>query len=185
MVGLAYTLASLFVLVLLGVGVLLVLVAWGYDLGAGLLRLFQSLRQWPAATGAAGVAAAVVAGYLGIRLAWRRPESPALVRPTALGEMRISGRALESLTYRAVRALPGVREVEARLSNGEDGLVVDVSLQVEADTRIPDLVERVQARVAEYLATTAGVEVRKVPVRVGAIHTPQARPREGERHGRP
>lgn len=93
----------------------------------------------------------------------------AIVRETALGQVRVSLRAMENAVYRSVRVIKGVRDCDVRVSTGAGGVEIHVSISVAPDLVIPDLADEVQHNVERYIQDTVGIPVVSVAVEVRAV----------------
>jgi uncharacterized alkaline shock family protein YloU len=93
-------------------------------------------------------------------------EGQASISPEILG--RYAGDAAREVE--GVQALSGRRG--ARLSDGEDGIRVELHLRVEWGAAIPDVGREVQERVRDYLAQMADVDATEVEIIVDEIGAP-------------
>jgi len=97
-------------------------------------------------------------------------ERQALISNADLGAVSIAMPALQSLIVRAARQVGGVWEVQPRFKVLTGGLIVRLDITVSPDRNIPELTRKLQDKVHEYIAATAGLEVPEVQVRVKGIH---------------
>lgn len=104
----------------------------------------------------------------GLRLA-SPGEGRAVIKAADLGVVSISLPALENLVTRAARQVKGVREIRPRLRYGPEGLAISLNITVNPDHNLPEMAAELQAKVREYVAATAGLEVAEVQVRINGI----------------
>lgn len=121
------------------------------------------------------ITALITARLFGLSLGGRQKE-PGVLKETALGEVRIALRAIETLVTRAAKEVRGIRDVDVAVKPAPGGVEVIVSALVSPDTRIPELSDQVQARVEEAVREAVGVSVSRVHVAVRNIaHETKAR----------
>ncbi|MBE3583751.1 MAG: alkaline shock response membrane anchor protein AmaP [Limnochordaceae bacterium] len=144
-------------------------VALGWDPTPTLVRWVPEIVMRTDARWGAGIGAIVLLLF-GVYFLTRATASDgnegSVLVGTEGGEVRISGRAVESLIYRVARQESGVREVEARLRHHPEGLGISMQLVVEPDVSIPALTSALQRHVTDYLQQTAGLKVAQVKVQV-------------------
>ncbi|HLS88048.1 MAG TPA: alkaline shock response membrane anchor protein AmaP [Sphingobacteriaceae bacterium] len=99
----------------------------------------------------------------------RRAAGAALVHDSALGEVQISLKAVENLVARAGRQVEGVRELNARVESGKDGIQVHLRGSVYPEVNIPELSDRLQNLVKRHVRSVVGVEVENVRFHVKDI----------------
>lgn len=114
--------------------------------------------------------AMIAASFYLIAIAMRtRRLYRSIVRDTALGNVRISIKTIESLVLRAARQVKGVREVLAVVQADAGGVKIDVDMEVAPDLSIPDIAADVQRQVEEYIQNTVGIAVPEVRVHVRGL----------------
>lgn len=135
-------------------------------------RLLSSLTyladkaKWETFTVSAVV---VVASIYLLALALRTRGERGVSKETALGSVRISLRAVESLVLRAASQVKGVRDVQPSVRPVDGGLTVLLDATVMPDVSIPDVVEELQMRVSEYVQSSVGMAVIGVKVNVRGL----------------
>jgi uncharacterized alkaline shock family protein YloU len=89
------------------------------------------------------------------------------------GAVTVAPAALERLVVRAAQTVDGARvrrpKRSVEVAHGGGRASVSFELAVEHGLPVPELARTVQARVAEALATTSGLEVDQVDVSVEEI----------------
>ncbi len=85
-----------------------------------------------------------------------------------LGAVRISADCVRGLIMEAARELPGLKDVNAKITDVEE-LKVSLKVQVYPDYNIPQLSEELQQSVKDYVESTVGVTIQEVEVFVVGI----------------
>jgi uncharacterized alkaline shock family protein YloU len=97
----------------------------------------------------------------------------ALVVPGHDGTITVAPAALERLVVRAVESVEGARvrrpKRSVEIAHGDGRATVSFELAVGHDVPAPELARAVQARVAEAVAATSGLEIERVDVTVMEI----------------
>ncbi len=159
-------LATLLALGWVAIGGLLVAVGLGWD-PMLVLGAVGNYDPWPFLL--AGAAIVVVATRVVVAAVPSRRPEPSIVRETALGQVRLSRRAIAALVQRTARQVPGVRDVDVDVWQAGDGIEVRVAAAVAPDYSIPELSSDLQERVEQYLRETAGLHVSSVAVEIRTI----------------
>ncbi len=85
-----------------------------------------------------------------------------VVHETALGEVRISLRAIENLVKKVTRQVKGVRDVRAWVYALQGGVGVRLRTWVSPESNIPEVSEQIQRTVRSYVKNVVGVEANEV-----------------------
>lgn len=104
--------------------------------------------------------------YFGFR---RRHAGQTVIHQTPLGEVRVSLDAIESLVRKVVRQVNGVRDVRARASNSPSGIGVVMRVAISPDTSVPEVSDKIQNTVKNYVRNVVGVGVHEVRIFVDNI----------------
>ncbi|MFZ5639591.1 MAG: alkaline shock response membrane anchor protein AmaP [Bacillota bacterium] len=99
----------------------------------------------------------------------RHEPAQAVIQDNALGQVRVTVEALENLVHKVTSQVRGVREVRPRVTCPPEGVVIFVRAAVTPDISIPQVSEEIQARVKDYVAEVAGVNVAGVRILVDSI----------------
>jgi|SRR5690554_547277 len=100
----------------------------------------------------------------------------AVIHETALGEVRVAFSAVQALALRAVKKIRGVREADVDVQADADGLNFEVEIVCSPDLSIPQLVQEIRTKLAEYIRETVGIPVNNSTVTVTRIGAePRAR----------
>lgn len=97
------------------------------------------------------------------------PKNSAAVQTTDEGDVRVSVRAMETLTRRAIAQNKEVLESKLRVINNDASVKVEIDIIVGSDTHVPALTTELQRSVKGMIEEYAGVAVEKVVVLVSDI----------------
>lgn len=101
---------------------------------------------------------------------FRREETmETITQAGALGEVRISFKAVENLVLRASRAVQGVREVKARIMYTDRGIIILLRALALPDLNIPQVTAELQQAVKAYVEDSTGCTVAEIKVFVENI----------------
>ncbi|WP_449240730.1 alkaline shock response membrane anchor protein AmaP [Desulfoscipio gibsoniae] len=107
---------------------------------------------------------------MGLRLLWRslKPErkKQAVVQEGGLGQVRVSLAAIESLSEKTVAAVPGIKEVKAKVEASSRGVALNLKLITAPDINIPTVSEDIQREVKDSIYNVVGLTVSEVRVSV-------------------
>jgi len=98
-----------------------------------------------------------------------KPDRMAAIHDTALGKVHITIAALEHLIIKAAKSVQGVREVKPYLQGGDQGINVQLKIQIMPDINIPYVTESLQKTVREYVQKTAGLSISEIKVLVNKV----------------
>lgn len=117
----------------------------------------------------------------GARLFWigiRRTPKPSGPEPVKsvvveneLGQVRIALTAIANLVEKVVAEFQGVREIKAGITSGEEGIIINVSMTVSPEIRIPEISKEIQTRVREKVLEVTGTSADDIRVSVENIAT--------------
>ena len=82
----------------------------------------------------------------------------------ALGEIRISFKAVESLVTRAAYKVRDIRDIKVRIRQMEHGLVIFLQALAMPDRNIPQVTAELQEVVKEYVENATSSRVAEVRV---------------------
>ncbi|MCL6635088.1 MAG: alkaline shock response membrane anchor protein AmaP [Peptococcaceae bacterium] len=109
----------------------------------------------------------------GGRLFWtslRRPRGRHVVlAESALGRIKVSLHAVESLVEKVVSQISGVREVRPRMVPAPQGVGIQLRVAVTPDVNVPELSVEIQNRVKERVFEVTGISISTVQVSVENI----------------
>ncbi len=112
----------------------------------------------------------VVYVIMGLRLLWKtlRPErkKQAVVHEGSMGQVRVSLTAIEALAEKIVAAVPGIKEVKAKVVSSPQGIALHLKLSTASDINIPAVSEDIQREVKDGIYNVIGLAVSEVRVAV-------------------
>ncbi len=110
---------------------------------------------------------------MGLRLLWRtlKPErkKQAVVHEGGMGQVRVSLAAIEALAEKTVAAVPGIKEVKAKVVSSPQGVALDLKLSAAPDINIPAVSEDIQREVKDSIYNVVGLAVSEVRVAVESL----------------
>lgn len=92
-----------------------------------------------------------------------------ILKETPLGDIRISLNTIHQLAGEAIRDLTEVRHARVKVKTSSDGLDIEVTMGVLPDTVIPELCEKAQRRLEDYLNSTVGLTPKRVRIYVQEV----------------
>ncbi|MCR4427106.1 MAG: alkaline shock response membrane anchor protein AmaP [Firmicutes bacterium] len=141
------------------------------------LRAYDVATRNRIPTALGGVLVVLVMLYV-LVLALRPEREPkSIVSATALGDVRISMTAVETLARKVAKHVRGIRDVEAIADGASDGLAIVMKLQVYPDVSIPQVCEELERELAEFIRFAVGVPVKAVHTVVKSVAHDQSKPR--------
>lgn len=102
-------------------------------------------------------------------IAGRSEDRQAVIHENALGQVRVTIPAIESLVNKVTASIRGVREVRPRVTCRPEGVVIFVQAAVTPEVSIPQVSEEIQNKVKDYVTEIAGVNVANVKILVDSI----------------
>lgn len=96
----------------------------------------------------------------------KKKETRGIVKTAEYGDIKISVDTFESLSYRVVRQLSGIKDVKISVVPEEGGILVYAKLLVLPDINIPQIVSDVQNKIKEYVENITEVSVKGIKVDV-------------------
>jgi uncharacterized alkaline shock family protein YloU len=98
-----------------------------------------------------------------------KPAKVAAIHETTLGTIKITITALEHLVLKSAQGVQGIREVKPLLKRNQNGLSIELKVQMMPDVDIPSITENLQKTVREYLLKTTGTTVQDIRILVNRI----------------
>jgi len=116
---------------------------------------------------------------MGLRILWRalktERKKQAVVHESGMGQVRVSLAAIEALAEKTVAAIPGIKEVKAKVVSSSQGVALNLKLSTAPDINIPSVSEDIQREVKEGIYSVVGLAVSEVRVAVESFKA--AKPR--------
>lgn len=162
-------LMTVYTFIIGSLSVVLFLVVLGWEAP---LRIWGAMVQSPQQQSVVGVLIVLIflaSVKLLLSSLQRRVVSHAIIKDTPLGQIHITVEALENLVLKTGYQVTGVKELKPRIIMGESGVTVILKAIVSSDLNIPSVSDQLQLRIKDYLAETAGIEVRGVKILVTNI----------------
>jgi len=111
------------------------------------------------------VFAAAAVYLIGVSLG-RESQETAISTSTEMGTVNVSVRAVENAVRRSLGDVAGVSQTRTGVRETEGQVTVVVDVAMFQGSNIPEVSQRVQSRVAEYVRDIVGVPLREVVVNV-------------------
>ena len=112
--------------------------------------------------------------FLVIYLIWQKAQidkgNLSVVQRTSFGEIKISIESIKRLTLKVVKGIGEITETRPEVNILKSGGInIDLHLSVKQDVNIPELSEKVQRKLKEYLLETSGIETKQIKIHVDKI----------------
>ncbi len=128
------------------------------------MGLSSAQNRWVMA--GTGVVLALLGLYLLIRLFHQEKVLDVVIQESEAGRAIITIPAIKSIIMKSVKPIEGIREIRPEVVNGINGVIVDLTLLVNPDYKVPDMTGLVQETVRSQLEEVGGVKVSEVRIRV-------------------
>ena len=118
--------------------------------------------------------AGVLLIFLAIYLIWQKAQidkgNLSLVQKTSFGEIKISLGSIIRLALKVVKGMTEIMETRPEVNILKSGGInIDLHLSVKQDVNIPELSEKVQRKLKEYLLETSGIETKEIKIHIDKI----------------
>ncbi|MCL1963990.1 MAG: alkaline shock response membrane anchor protein AmaP [Firmicutes bacterium] len=80
------------------------------------------------------------------------------------GDVHISVQALDHLVHKVIGAWPQILSAHVRITGQENAMRITLRASIQANVRIPELIDKVRAQIKRYVEECAGVKVESVTV---------------------
>ncbi len=112
--------------------------------------------------------------FLAIYLIWQKSQidkgNLSVVQKTSFGEIKISIGSIKHLTLKVVKGMGNITEAKPEVNILKSGGInIDLHLSVKQDVNIPELSEKVQRKLKEYLLETSGIETKEIKIHIDEI----------------
>jgi energy-coupling factor transporter transmembrane protein EcfT len=112
--------------------------------------------------------------FLAIYLIWQKAQidkgNLSVVQKTPFGEIKISIGSIKRLALKVVRGMTEITETRPEVNILKfGGINIDLHLSVKQDVNIPELSEKVQRKLKEYLLETSGIETKEIKIYIDKI----------------
>ncbi len=117
---------------------------------------------------------AVLLIILAIYLIWRKgqfdKENLSVVQKTSFGEIKISTNSIKRLILKVIKGMDEIKEARPEINILKmGGINIDLHLSVVQDVNIPELSEKIQRKLREYLLETSGIETKEIKIHIDKI----------------
>ncbi|MBO8128477.1 MAG: alkaline shock response membrane anchor protein AmaP [Peptococcaceae bacterium] len=120
---------------------------------------------------------------VGIRLLWasvfnrkqQKPVKHAIVEENALGQVKVSLQAVESLVHKVVSQKPGIKEVKPKVLYDAENIGLEIKMLVAPDLSIPEMSKEIQQEVQDKILDVIGIRIDTIKIAVENIVTTKPR----------
>ncbi|MBA7609994.1 hypothetical protein ES703_17197 [subsurface metagenome] len=112
--------------------------------------------------------------FLAIYLIWQKAQidkgNLSVVQKTSFGEIKISIGSIKRLVLKVVKEMEEITETRPEVNILKSGGInIDLRLSVKQDVNIPELSEKIQRKVKEYILETSGIETKEIKIHIDKI----------------
>jgi len=112
--------------------------------------------------------------FLAVYLIWQKNQIDkgdlSVVQKTSFGEIKISIGSIKRLTLKVVKGMGEITETKPEVNILKSGGInIDLHLSVKQDVNIPELSEKIQRKVKEYILETSGIETKEIKIHIDKI----------------
>jgi len=112
--------------------------------------------------------------FLVIYLIWQKAKidkgNLSVVQKTSFGEIKISTGSIKRLALKVVKGMGDIAETRSEVNILKSGGInIDLHLSVKQDVNIPELSEKIQRKLKEYLLETSGIEAKEIKIHIDKI----------------
>ncbi|TFG90272.1 MAG: alkaline shock response membrane anchor protein AmaP [Candidatus Atribacteria bacterium] len=93
-----------------------------------------------------------------------------VVQKTSFGEIKISIGSIQHLILKVIKGIGEITETRPEVNILKSGGInIDLHLSVKQDVNIPELSEKIQRKLKEYLLETSGIETKEIKIHIEKI----------------
>lgn len=112
--------------------------------------------------------------FLVVYLIWQKAQinkgNLSVVQKTSFGEIKISIGSIKRLALKVVKGIGEITETRSEVNILKSGGInIDLHLSVKQDINIPDISEKIQRKLKEYLLETSGIETKEIKIYIDKI----------------
>lgn len=112
--------------------------------------------------------------FLVVYLIWQKVQinkgDLSVVQKTSFGEIKISIGSIKRLALKVVKGIGEITEARPEVNILKSGGInIDLHLSVKQDINIPEISEKVQRKLKEYLLETSGIETKEIKIHIDKI----------------
>jgi uncharacterized alkaline shock family protein YloU len=87
-----------------------------------------------------------------------------------VGEIKISTGSIKRLALKVIKGMGEITETRPEVNILKPGGInIDLHLSVKQDVNIPELSEKIQRKVKEYILETSGIETKQIKIHIDKI----------------
>ena len=111
---------------------------------------------------------------LALYLIWQKAQinrgNLSIVQKTSFGEIKISTGSIKRLTLKVIKGMGEITEIRPEINIIKSGGInIDLHLSVKQEVNIPELSEKIQRKLKEYLLETSGIETKEIKIHIDKI----------------
>jgi len=112
--------------------------------------------------------------FMVIYLVWQKAQinrgDLSVVQKTSFGEIKISTGSIKRLALKVVKEVGEITEIRPEVNILKSGGInIGLHLSVKQDVNIPELSEKIQRKVKEYILETSGIETKEIKIYIDKI----------------
>jgi len=93
-----------------------------------------------------------------------------VTQKTSFGEVKISLNSLKHLIYKVLKKIEKIKESKSSINILKTGEInIDLHLVLKEDVNIPEISEKIQRELKEYLLETTGIEVKEIKIYIDKV----------------
>jgi len=93
-----------------------------------------------------------------------------VAQKTSFGEIKISTGSIKRLALKVIKGMGEIMETRVEVNILKSGGInIDLHLSVKQDVNIPELSEKIQGKVKEYILKTSGIETKEIKIHIDKI----------------
>ena len=93
-----------------------------------------------------------------------------VIQKTSFGEIKISIGSIKHLTLKVIKGIEEITETKPEINILKSGGInIDLHLSVKQNVNIPELSEKIQGKLKEYLLETSGIETKQIKIHIDKI----------------
>ena len=109
-----------------------------------------------------------------VYLIWQKAQidkgNLSVVQKTSFGEIKISIGSIKRLALKVVKEMGEITETRPEVNILKSGGInIGLHLSVKQDVNIPELSEKIQRKLKEYLLNTSGIETKEIKIYIDKI----------------
>lgn len=157
----------LYNLLLLTLGTAMAVAAMGRSEPLDYIKMALSTPQNRIIVGAVGILLIALAVICVFSTLKREPGTKSMiVENNVSGQVSITVEAVKIIIMRAVKKVEGVREIKPAVSSGDNGVSVYLHMMINPEYSVPEISEKIQDTVKEYLEDVGGLQVAEIRILV-------------------